>query len=104
MKKNKNTKVETETKVIEQSKVETVVETPKKKRKHYHKSKAKQEVAQDEILDNGLVETSEMNETQETKQKPTFKDWLKAIKFGLTEIKGFRNKVKWLIQLFKLNA
>ena len=100
MKKN-NKKAEVETKVIEQPKVETVVETPKKKRKHYRKPK---KVQVEPVVETPVVEeVVPQNEPTGHEFKPTFKDWVQAIRFGWTNVPGFFNKIKWTYNLIKLN-
>lgn len=112
MKKN-NKKVEVETKVIEQPKVEIVVETPKKKRKHYRKPKSKiVEVSVKEIIEPSVEGGKPIHATMvydvdpelgELETKPTIKEWIQAIRYGWATIPGFWNKVKWTFQLIKLN-
>lgn len=107
MKKN-NKKVEVETKVIEQPKVETVVETPKKKRKHYRKPKVKVQPVVESTTE-PISDEYEMNTYSVTidspieESKPTFKEWIQAIRYGWATIPGFWNKIKWTYQLIKLN-
>lgn len=103
MKKNKNTKVEAETKVIEQPKVETVVETQKKKRKHYRKPKVK---VQEQVTSEPIVQTNEVKESiaeQVVESKPTLIEWIAAIRYGWRTIPGFFNKIRWTYNLIKLN-
>lgn len=111
MKKN-NKKVEVETKVIEQPKVETVVETPKKKRKHYRKPKVKVQPVEDTVqvprqeeivIPSYSEELDSIKESIEIETKPTLTDLIAGIIFGWKTVPGFWNKIKWTYQFIKLN-